>query len=136
MPLCRSHFRSDKVDFVPGRITKSALPSCPGFSAYRRLTPGIRENALKSVKLDRCGKRITTISSSPSAVRALSRPDRLSSSSRSSAAKGTTPNTGLPASSSSIARPGRRISKSPRNLLTISPLISACSSGSSSLTVP
>ena len=64
------------------------------------------------------------------------RSDRLSSSSMSKWPYGTTPMTGLPVKSSSCVRPGRRISTSPRNLLMMRPRIRACSSSSSSLTVP
>ena len=49
---------------------------------------------------------------------------------------GTTPTTGIPVFSSIILRPGRRISTSPRNLLTIRPLMRRCSSSSKSFTVP
>ena len=49
---------------------------------------------------------------------------------------GTTPSTGMRTRSSSIFRPGRRISTSPRNLLMMRPRIRRRSSGSSRATVP
>ena len=66
----------------------------------------------------------------------LNRSERLSSSSISNWRYGRTPATGTPHSSSSWASPGSRMVRSPRNLLTTTPLIRARSSSSSRATVP
>ena len=91
---------------------------------------------MKSVKLDRCGRRMIAASSGFLPSRISRRWLRESSSSMSTFRYGTTPTTGRWVFSSSIERPGRRISTSPRNLLMTSPLMRRRSFSSSSSTVP
>ena len=82
------------------------------------------------------GKRITAISMSLRSVDFSKRSVRLSSSSISTWVYGITPATGTLHRSSSVFRPGSSIARSPRNLLTIVPLMRSLSSFSNSATVP
>ena len=134
-PLCRSHRRSAIVFFVPGRITRSGSPNCCVDDTYRTDTPSIASSARKSVKLLIRGSRMTAMSTSAAGLFSR-RSERLSSSSMSRCTYGTTPTTGMPKSSSSCLTPGVRMDSSPRNLLMITPLTCARSSGFRSATVP
>ena len=64
-PFWRIHKRSLMVFFVPGRITRSGVPSSDTFVTYRTVTPGILTNTSRSVKLEILGNRMTAISTSP-----------------------------------------------------------------------
>ena len=135
-PLFRIHRKSAIVFFVPGIKIRWGLPSFDTLSTYRRDTPSSRSKAVKSVKLEIWGRRITAASNPPVISSANKCSERLSSSSISIFSIGTRPTTGIFTKSSIIRTPGFKIAKSPRNLLIISPRIRSCSSGSNNFTVP
>ena len=124
------------VFLLPGMTIRSGFFSSFVRVIYRTATPGTRSSGAKSVKLEMRGKRMTAISSNAACCPACSRSDRLSSSSISRCRYGTTPTNGICSRCSIISSPGFKIFTSPRNLLTISPLMRACSSGCNKATVP
>ena len=135
MPDSLSHFISEIVFLLPGRIRRSVSSNSLGRWIYCNATSGICSKTSKSVKFEICGSRITEIWILPFAFlskRSVSE----SSSSRCSFIYGSTPATGISPRSSNISIPGSKIVLSPRNLLIISPFTRSLSSGSKSSNVP
>ena len=114
----------------------SGFFNSPGCFTYLTETPGITSNALKSVKLEILGTRMTAISINPTSWFPENRSVKLSSSSTSNSMYGATPTTGIPVFSSRATTPGSSMVLSPRNLLMIIPFTISCSSFSRSIMVP
>ena len=92
--------------------------------------------ATKSVKFEILGSRTTATSTSASLLRRPKRSERLSSSSKSTSMKGTSPATGTPHFSRSISSPSSKSVGSPRNLFTTVAFTICRSSSSKSIMVP
>ena len=126
-PRSRSQARSATVDRVPGSTTTSAPDSARGLSANTTSSPGSRQSASRSVKLEMRGSTTTATrvrSTSGDGAAARSRSASASSlSSHSPGSHGSTPSTGRPVTRSSVSRPGRSSPTSPRNLFTTKPAI-------------
>ena len=135
-PRSRNHLRSATVDFVPGNTTRSARATTDGSTVHCTCTPGSQASASISVALDTRGKRMAATDnvSVPSGAFAgptdapATVPSESSASIHSPGINGTTPSTGTPVYSRTTSNPGVNSETSPRNLLTIKPVIRARSS--------